>query len=124
MVAVVFRWLKKADGYHGIEAVIDKDLSAALLASQIHADALLISLMRTQYISTGASQPNARWPVTPELLNEMQFDAGSMGPKVTACAKFVSQCRGIAGSALLQMVRKFSPETKALLFALIPHNHA
>ncbi len=27
----------------------------------------------------------------------MQFDAGSMGPKVTACAKFVSQCRGIAG---------------------------
>ncbi|MCU8651439.1 carbamate kinase, partial [Escherichia coli] len=34
--------VEKADGYHGIEAVIDKDLSAALLASQIHADALLI----------------------------------------------------------------------------------
>ncbi|EDT4414582.1 carbamate kinase, partial [Salmonella enterica subsp. enterica serovar Typhimurium var. 5-] len=28
---------------------------------------------------------------------EMQFDAGSMGPKVTACAEFVSHCRGIAG---------------------------
>jgi carbamate kinase len=27
----------------------------------------------------------------------MQFDAGSMGPKVTACAEFVSHCHGIAG---------------------------
>lgn len=34
--------VEKADGYHGIEAVIDKDLSAALLARQLHADALLI----------------------------------------------------------------------------------
>ncbi|KGQ13522.1 Carbamate kinase [Beauveria bassiana D1-5] len=34
--------VEKADGYHGIEAVIDKDLSAALLARQIEADALLI----------------------------------------------------------------------------------
>ncbi|EDK6063238.1 carbamate kinase, partial [Salmonella enterica subsp. enterica serovar Dublin] len=33
----------------------------------------------------------------PELLREMQFDAGSMGPKVTACAEFVGHCRGIAG---------------------------
>jgi len=34
--------VEKADGLHGIEAVIDKDLSAALLARQLEADALLI----------------------------------------------------------------------------------
>lgn len=34
--------VENANGYHGIEAVIDKDLSAALLARQIEADALLI----------------------------------------------------------------------------------
>lgn len=98
MVAVVFRWLKKPDGYHGIEAVIDKDLSAALLASQIHADALLILTdADAVYLDWGKPTQRPLAQVTPELLNEMQFDAGSMGPKVTACAKFVSQCRGIAG---------------------------
>ncbi|MEN1799520.1 carbamate kinase, partial [Pseudomonas aeruginosa] len=90
--------VEKADGYHGIEAVIDKDLSAALLASQIHADALLILTdADAVYLDWGKPTQRPLAQVTPELLNEMQFDAGSMGPKVTACAKFVSQCRGIAG---------------------------
>lgn len=90
--------VEKADGYHGIEAVIDKDLSAALLASQIHANALLILTdADAVYLDWGKPTQRPLAQVTPELLNEMQFDAGSMGPKVTACAKFVSQCRGIAG---------------------------
>ncbi len=53
--------------------------------------------MPTRCISTGASPQRPLAQVTPELLREMQFDAGSMGPKVTACAEFVSHCRGIAG---------------------------
>lgn len=90
--------VEKADGYHGIEAVIDKDLSAALLASQIHADALLILTdADAVYLDWGKPTQRPLAHVTPELLREMQFDAGSMGPKVTACAEFVSHCRGIAG---------------------------
>ncbi|EDD4240642.1 carbamate kinase [Salmonella enterica subsp. enterica serovar Agona] len=90
--------VEKADGYHGIEAVIDKDLSAALLASQIHADALLILTdADAVYLDWGKPTQRPLAQVTPELLREMQFDAGSMGPKVTACAEFISHCRGIAG---------------------------
>ncbi|EAX8473815.1 carbamate kinase [Salmonella enterica] len=90
--------VEKADSYHGIEAVIDKDLSAALLASQIHADALLILTdADAVYLDWGNPTQRPLAQVTPELLREMQFDAGSMGPKVTACAEFVSHCRGIAG---------------------------
>lgn len=90
--------VEKADGYHGIEAVIDKDLSAALLASQIHANALLILTdADAVYLDWGKPTQRPLAQVTPELLGEMQFDAGSMGPKVTACATFVSHCHGIAG---------------------------
>ncbi|EAO3143257.1 carbamate kinase [Salmonella enterica] len=90
--------VEKADGYHGIEAVIDKDLSAALLASQIHADALLILTdADAVYLDWGKPTQRPLAQVTPEQLREMQFDAGSMGPKVTACAEFVSHCHGIAG---------------------------
>lgn len=90
--------VEKADGYHGIEAVIDKDLSAALLARQLHADALLILTdADAVYLDWGKPTQRPLSQVTPELLGEMQFDAGSMGPKVTACAEFVSHCRGIAG---------------------------
>ena len=90
--------VERADGYHGLEAVIDKDLSAALLASQIHADALLILTdADAVYLDWGKPTQRPLAQVTPELLNEMQFDAGSMGPKVSACAEFVSRCHGIAG---------------------------
>lgn len=90
--------VEKADGYHGIEAVIDKDLSAALLASQIHADALLILTdADAVYLDWGKPTQRPLAQVTPEQLREMQFDAGSMGPKVTACTEFVSHCHGIAG---------------------------
>ena len=94
--------VEKADGYHGIEAVIDKDLSAALLASQIHADALLILTdADAVYLDWGKPTQRPLAQVTPERLGEMQFDAGSMAPKVTACAEFVSHCHGIAGIGAL-----------------------
>ncbi|QPB31772.1 carbamate kinase [Citrobacter amalonaticus] len=90
--------VEKADGYHGLEAVIDKDLSAALLASQIHADALLILTdADAVYLDWGKPTQRPLAQVTPERLSEMKFDAGSMGPKVSACADFVSRCHGIAG---------------------------
>lgn len=94
--------VEKADGYHGIEAVIDKDLSAALLARQIEADALLI-LTDTDavYLNWGTPTQRPITHITPQELHGMTFDAGSMGPKVAACSKFVEQCHGIAGIGAL-----------------------
>ncbi len=94
--------VEKADGYHGIEAVIDKDLSAALLARQIEADALLILTdADAVYVDWGMPGQRPLTQVTPEQLNGMTFDAGSMGPKVAACCRFVDECHGIAGIGAL-----------------------
>ncbi|MDU4268532.1 MAG: carbamate kinase [Enterobacter hormaechei] len=81
--------VENANGYRGIEAVIDKDLSAALLARQIEADALLILTdADAVYLDWGKPTQRPLAQVTPELLRGMQFDAGSMGPKVAACREF------------------------------------
>ncbi len=94
--------VENANGYHGIEAVIDKDLSAALLARQIEADALLILTdADAVYLDWGKPTQRPLAQVTPELLRGMQFDAGSMGPKVAACREFVEACNGIAGIGAL-----------------------
>ncbi len=89
--------VEKADGYHGIEAVIDKDLSAALRQPNSRRRAAHSDRCRRGVSRLGQATQRPLAQVTPELLREMQFDAGSMGPKVTACAEFVSHCRGIAG---------------------------
>ncbi|MRT57729.1 carbamate kinase [Enterobacteriaceae bacterium RIT693] len=95
--------VEKADGYHGIEAVIDKDLSAALLARQIEADALLILTdADAVYLNWGTPAQRPLSSVTPAELEGMSFDAGSMGPKVAACSRFVASCHGIAGIGALE----------------------
>src|SRR5665648_110939 len=79
----------------GIDAVIDKDLAAALLAKEVAADALLILTDVPQvYIHYNTPVQQALGTVT---LAEMQayaaeghFKAGSMGPKVAACMRFVA----------------------------------
>jgi carbamate kinase len=84
----------KGGALSGIDAVIDKDLAAALLAREVAADALLILTDVPQaYIHYGAPEQQALGTVT---LAEMQayaagghFKAGSMGPKVAACMRFV-----------------------------------
>ncbi len=74
----------------GAEAVIDKDLSAALLARDLGADALLI-LTDVANVETGFGSPESR-PIgrtTPSVLGALPFPAGSMGPKVEAACRFV-----------------------------------
>ena len=94
--------MENANGYRGVEAVIDKDLSAALLARQIEADALLILTdADAVYLDWGKPTQRPLSQVTPELLKDMPFDAGSMGPKVAACREFVEACNGIAGIGAL-----------------------
>lgn len=74
----------------GAEAVIDKDLGAALLAGELGADALLL-LTDVDGVEVGFETPDAtliRHPTVAEL-RARSFPAGSMGPKVDAACRFV-----------------------------------
>jgi carbamate kinase len=88
---------------HGVAAVIDKDLAAALLAKSIGADALLLLTdVDAVYADWGQPTAKALRHITPELLRGYPFAAGSMGPKVEALCRFVEQTGGIAGTGRLQ----------------------
>lgn len=81
----------------GVEAVVDKDLTAALLASDLAADALVI-LTDVDAVEDGYGTPQAR-PIhraTPQELRARPFPAGSMGPKVDAACRFVEATGGMA----------------------------
>ena len=92
----------KGGALSGIDAVIDKDLGAALLAREVAADALLILTdVPHAYIHYNTPEQRALGTVT---LAEMQayaaeghFKAGSMGPKVAACMRFVA----LGGTAVI-----------------------
>jgi len=83
--------VRGADGrLRGAEAVIDKDLGAALLARDLDADALLI-LTDVDGVEVGFGTPEAA-PIghtTVSALRTRTFPAGSMGPKVEAACRFV-----------------------------------
>ena len=83
--------LQDGDGHlRGAEAVVDKDLSTALLARDLGADALVI-LTDVASVETGFGTDAAR-PIgrtTPAALRALKFPAGSMGPKVEAACRFV-----------------------------------
>jgi len=79
---------------HGVEAVIDKDLTAALLATAIGADALVIATdIEHVAVGWGTPQERALGVVTPDELEayaaQGEFASGSMGPKVEAALRFV-----------------------------------
>jgi carbamate kinase len=77
----------------GVEAVIDKDLTAAVLARQLGADTMLIAT-DVDAVMTGWGTPQARplRAVTVARLRELagrdEFGSGSMGPKVEAACRF------------------------------------
>jgi len=80
----------------GVEAVIDKDLTAALLARSVGADVLMIATDVDNAI-IGFETASAT-PVRTVTLEEMRelaagghFASGSMGPKVAAAMQFVDQ---------------------------------
>ncbi len=83
-------------GYVGVEAVVDKDLTAALLAEQLRADRLVIATDVDAAV-VGWETPQARSlgkvGVTElrKLAAEGQFASGSMGPKVEAACRFVER---------------------------------
>lgn len=87
------------DGWiRGVEAVVDKDMTASLLARELDADAFLL-LTDVPRVEAHWGTPEAR-PLertTPGELRSLKFDPGSMGPKVEAACRFVEARGGIAG---------------------------
>ena len=80
--------------YEGIEAVIDKDLTSSVLATDIGASLLVILTSVPQvYVSFGTPQQRPLGAVTLEEIEALQaeghFAPGSMGPKVEAVVRFL-----------------------------------
>lgn len=88
--------VSRADGsYAGIPAVVDKDLTSALLASQLNADTLLILTAVTK-VAIRFGKPDAQQL---DRVNASELDAyrkeghfgkGSMAPKVDAALNFLA----------------------------------
>jgi len=78
----------------GVEAVIDKDLGAALLAKVVKAGVLMI-LTDVEKVYLNYTKPSQR-PIDrmtvkecKKLLRQNQFPAGSMGPKIESAVAFL-----------------------------------
>lgn len=79
-------------GYRGVEAVIDKDLTAAALAGAIHADHLLILTdADAVYVDWGTPQARPLRQATIATLAPFAAPDGAMGPKAEAVIQFVKQ---------------------------------
>ena len=87
----------------GAEAVIDKDLTAALLAEDLKADFLLILTdVPCVYAGYGTLDQRPVLDATPaELRQGGSFPDGSMKPKVEAAARFVERTGGLAAIGAL-----------------------
>ncbi|HJU90623.1 MAG TPA: carbamate kinase [Gemmatimonadaceae bacterium] len=89
------------DGFEGIDAVVDKDLAAAVLARDLHASLLLILTdVDAVYANYGTPQQRALRTLTTidaeRMDREKAFGEGSMAPKVRAAVDFVKRTGGRA----------------------------
>ena len=88
--------LEREAGYEGVEAVIDKDLASALLASSLGIPLLVLST-GVERVAIHFRQPDQRFldrlSVTEarRYLAEGEFPKGSMGPKVEAAITFLER---------------------------------
>ncbi|MFJ9566184.1 carbamate kinase [Streptomyces fuscichromogenes] len=86
----------------GVEAVVDKDLTAALLAEELKADFLLILTdVPCVYEGYGTARQRPLDDATPSRLRQSGFPDGSMGPKTEAAARFVERTGGLAAIGAL-----------------------
>jgi carbamate kinase len=88
-------------GLEGVDAVVDKDLAAAVLARELGADLFLILTdVDAVYTGWGTDQQRAIGSMTVgeanRLMSEGAFGEGSMAPKVAAAADYVRRTRGRA----------------------------
>jgi carbamate kinase len=87
--------VREDGGHRGVEAVVDKDLAAQLLARHVGARTLVIAT-NVEHAMAGYGTPDER-PIGRATVAQMRayaaeghFAGGSMGPKVEAAMRFVS----------------------------------
>ena len=87
---------------NGVEAVVDKDLTAALLAEDLKADFLLILTdVPCVYAGYGTHDPQPVLDATPDDLRRGGYPDGTMGPKTEAAARFVERTGALAAIGAL-----------------------
>ncbi len=95
--------IRRGDGsLLGVEAVIDKDAASALLARELHADALLLLTdVDAVYLHWGETRATPLGEVGVAQLRGEVFAPGSMAPKVAAACDFVTRGGRFAGIGAL-----------------------
>ncbi|GAA0306384.1 carbamate kinase [Halarchaeum salinum] len=87
--------------YKGVPAVVDKDHTTRLVADVVDADTVvMLTDVEAVYQDYGSDDPTPIREATPDELRALrevgEFPAGSMRPKVSACARFVDETGGRA----------------------------
>ena len=109
-------------GHEGVEAVVDKDLASALLATGIAADVLVLATdVDAVYADWGGPARRALGRVTPAALRDLDFAAGSMGPKVEAVCRFVEQTENRAAIGQLADLPGLVSGTAGTQVVAAPH---
>lgn len=86
--------VRESRGFHGVDAVIDKDLASAKLAEEVGADLFVIAT-DVEGVALSFGEPGQRFlralnlSEAAQYLAKGEFSAGSMGPKVEAAVQFV-----------------------------------
>ena len=91
----------KVGDLEGVEVVIDKDRASALLARQLNARLLILATdSKGIYKDWGEKNSEIIEHTTPEKLDLLEFEVGSMAPKVEAACDFVRRTgeRAVIGS--------------------------
>jgi carbamate kinase len=86
--------VRDQDGWHSVDAVIDKDRASALLAARVGLDTLvLVTGVDQVYVHFGTDRQRALTVIDSEearaYLAAGEFPAGSMGPKVESALQFL-----------------------------------
>jgi carbamate kinase len=101
------------NSYAGVEAVIDKDRTSAILAIELDADLLAI-LTAVDQVQTDYNQPTAKsiahmtTSQARQLMQQDQFAPGSMLPKVEAAVTFAERTQKPHAQALITSVERFA----------------
>ena len=101
--------IREGNHLRGASAVIDKDWASARLAEMIDADMLII-LTAVEKAAVNFGKENEKWlddltvSQARKYIEEGQFAAGSMLPKVQACVDFASS--GTGRTAMITLLEK------------------
>ncbi|MDU5816248.1 MAG: carbamate kinase [Staphylococcus sp.] len=117
--------VKEEGNYKGVDAVIDKDKTSALLAAHLKSDQLIIlTAVDYVYINYGKDNQEALGEVTVDEMNQHiadgQFAKGSMLPKVEAALQFIE--KNPEGSVLITSLEDLGDALDGKIGTLIKNN--